>query len=402
MPAMNDARVTPRGQLNHQFDHSSLIGREQEYIDIRRLLAQPDCRLLTLVGPGGIGKTRLALRSGAMLADTFARGTTTVFLQPLQSAEFFTTAIADALGVSLTGSEPPIIQLGRYLHDKELLLILDNFEHLLAATDQLSTLLNATPRTKYLVTSREALNLREEWLYPVSGLSFPAEKEVDPAMRDYDAVRLFNERAQRVYPDFAPELEYEAVSRICRLVGGMPLALELSAAWRKTLSCREIAREIQGGLEFLTTHLRNVPERHHSIQTVFDQTWQRLNAREQDVFMRLSVFQGGIPRDAALHVAGATLPLLSILVDKSLLRLDVNGRYQIHELLRQYAAERFGRSAANVQQTQAEHAHFFIDFLARRRGDVGGGEQRRALLKSGKSWTTFALPGCGRWPTATL
>jgi DNA-binding CsgD family transcriptional regulator len=161
----------------------------------------------------------------------------------------------------------------------------------------------------------------------------------------------------------------------------MPLALELAAAWRKTLNCQEIADEIQGSLDFLTTHSRNVAERHHSIQTVFDQTWQRLNEKEQNVFKRLSVFRGGFQRDAIVDVTGASLPILSALVDKSLLRLDVNGRYQIHELLRQYAAEQLEKRASDVQQTQADHANFYIQFLHQRRQDVAGGRQREALLE---------------------
>jgi len=362
-------------------DHTSFIGREKEYSDIQQLLAQPGCRLLTLVGPGGIGKTRLALQLEALLRDKFARGSFVAYLQPLRSAEFFVSAVADALGISLIGQEPPLVQLAHYLSDKEALIILDNFEHLLDAADQLAILLPSTPQIKYLITSREALNLQEEWLYSVSGLAFPASSDSYLIGQNDDAVQLFNERARRVYPDFAPDTEVGAVIQICRLVGGMPLALELAAAWRKTLNCAEIANEIEGGLAFLTTRLRNVSERHHSIQTVFDQTWQRLDEREQAVFKRLSVFRGGFYRDAAVAVTGASLLILSTLVDKSLLSLDGSGRYQIHELLRQYAAEQLEKSADNVSQTQADHANFYIQFLHQRRGDVAGGRQREALLE---------------------
>ncbi len=359
-------------------DTTSFIGREKEYADIHQLLAQPDCRLLTLVGPGGIGKTRLALQLNTLLGDKFTRGSFVAYLQPLRSAEFFASAVADALGVSLTGQEPPLVQLAHYLSDKEALIIMDNFEHLLDAAEQLATLLSATPHIKYLITSREALNLQEEWLYPLSGLAFPTDAATE---QNDDAVQLFNDRAQRVYPDFAPDKEVEAVIQICQLVEGLPLALELAAAWRKTLACQAIADEIQGGLAFLTTRHRNVLARHHSMQTVFDQTWQRLNEREQAVFKRLSVFRGGFLREAVAAVTGASLPILSALVDKSLLRLDSNGRYQIHELLRQYAAEQLEKSADDGQQTQADHAAFYIQFLHQRSGDVVGGRQREALLE---------------------
>ena len=369
------------GSSNLPLQPTPFIGRSEEITEIGQLLTDPACRLLTLVGPGGIGKTRLALQLGTMNSDAFARGSFIVYLQPLRSAEFFVPAVADALGFSLTGQEPPLVQLGQYLSDKEALIILDNFEHLPDAADQLSTLLPSTPHVKYLITSREALNLQEEWLYPIVGLTFPTELDAVSAEQNYDAVQLFNERAQRVYTDFSPVEEVEAIIRVCRLVDGMPLALELAAAWRKTLNCQEIADEIQGSLDFLTTHSRNVAERHHSIQTVFDQTWQRLNEREQNVFKRLSVFRGGFQRDAVVEVTGASLPILSALVDKSLLRLDVNGRYQIHELLRQYAAEQLEKSASDVQQTQADHANYYIQFLYQRRQDVAGGRQREALLE---------------------
>jgi len=362
-------------------EHTPFIGREKEYTDIQHLFAQPECRLLTLVGPGGIGKTRLALQLSTLLSDDFARGAFIVYLQPLHSAEFFASAVADALGVSLTGQEPPLEQLGRYLSDKEALIIMDNFEHLLTAADQLAILLSVTPHIKYLITSREALNLQEEWLYPVPGLAFPTDLDTSLAGQNFAAVQLFNERAHRVYPDFAPDKEVEAVIRICQLVEGMPLALELAAAWRKTLECQEIADEIQGGLDFLRTRHRNVLERHQSMQTVFDQTWKRLNEMEQDVFKRLSVFRGGFQLDAVVDVTGTPLPILSTLVDKSLLRLDGNSRYQIHELLRQYAAEHLSQSAREEQQTQADHAKFFIQFLNQRSGDICGGRQRGALLE---------------------
>ena len=210
----------------------------------------------------------------------------------------------------------------------------------------------------------------------MSGLPFSTNHETD---NSNDAVQLFNDRALRVYPDFELDVEQDQIVRICRLVEGMPLALELAAAWRKTLNCQEIADEILGGLAFLTTRLRNATERHQSIQTVFDQTWQRLKKQEQDAFMRLSVFRGGFLRDAAAMVTGASLTELSALVDKSLLHLDKDGRYQIHELLRQYAAEKLSQLADEVQQVQADHASFYFQFLHQRSGDVGGGRQREAL-----------------------
>ena len=242
------------------------IGRDKEFAEIQPLLEQPACRLLTLVGPGGTGKTRLALQLGAMNEERFAQGTAVVTLQPLRSAEFFIPAIADAVGFSLTGQEPPVAQLSRYLSEKEIFIILDNFEHILDAADQLIDLLPASPHVKYLVTSREALNLQDEWLYPLTGLTFPTDADDQVATLTYDAVQLFAERARRAYPSFSPADEAEAIARICQLVDGLPLALELAAVWRRNLSCEEIATEIQrpGFSEYATARCAATASQHSS------------------------------------------------------------------------------------------------------------------------------------------
>jgi predicted ATPase/DNA-binding CsgD family transcriptional regulator len=376
---MNLTTIASGPYLSQELSDSPFIGRVKEVGEIDALLMQPACRVLTLVGPGGIGKTRLALQVAAHCQSAFERGVFVVFLQPLRSVEFFATAVAAALGVSLTGSEPPLVQLGRYLSDKEALIVVDNFEHLQAASADLLSLSAAAPKLTFLITSREALNLKEEWLYLVRGLSFPTEAEHKPTGADDDAIQLFIERARQVHRGFSPANEMAAIVDICRLVEGMPLALELAAAWRKAADCRQIATEIESGLAFLTSRFRNVSQRHQSMRTVFDQTWKRLDEAEQEVFKRLSVFRGGFEQSAAETVTGATLAELSTLVDKSLLRLDSGGRYQIHELLRQYGAEQLA-AADDVDRAQARHAAYFIDFLDGLAADVGSGRQREALL----------------------
>ena len=164
--------------------------------------------------------------------------------------------------MTLAGTGEPLAQVCQYLHDKAYLLVLDNLEHLLAGLDILTTLLHLAPASKLLVTSREALNLREEWLYPVPGLAYPQATAADTPT-DYAAVQLFADRARRVRRDFALADEYARVVRICQLVEGMPLALELAATWTKTLRCERIAAEIEQNLDFLSTRLRDLPERHH-------------------------------------------------------------------------------------------------------------------------------------------
>ena len=354
------------------------VGREEELAEIDRLLADPACRLLTLVGPGGIGKTRLAIQVAANHLDSFPGGVFFIPLQPLSSSEFLVPAIAGAVRYPFTGQESPRDQLLRYLGSQQMLLVLDNFEHLLDGADLLAAILEAAPRVKILVTSREVLDLQEEWIRPLKGLKYPQDDQGLP-LEDYSAVRLFYTRAHRVQAGFSLEKDYRCVVQICRLVQGMPLAIELAAAWLKTLPCAEVAAEIQRNLDFLATTLRNVPERHRNVRAVFDQSWQMLSAQEREVFKRLSVFQGGFLRPAAETVTGAGLLTLQSLVDKSLLHFTPGGRYEIHELLRQFAAEKLAVELREQAEASQQHAAYYAGFLQRRAARLKGSEQMQAL-----------------------
>ena len=351
--------------------------------ELLRLLSNPDCRLLTLVGPGGIGKTRLAIHTAYAFRQNMAHGVYFVPLQAVSSGEGLVSAAADTLKFPLSGQAAPQLQLLNYLRDKTLLLVLDNFEHLLGSGGALflPDLLEAAPSVKLLATSREVLNLQEEWLYPVQALPYPGETGQAGEITGYSALQLFAERAQRVRRDFSLAEEQASVTRICRLVEGMPLAIELAASWTKTMPCALIAAEIERSLNFLTSSLRNLPEQHRSMRAVFDHSWALLSLEEQQVFKRLSIFRGGFRREAAEQVAGASLLNLSALVDKSLLRWDPDGRYHIHELLRQYAEEHLHTAPEEPADIHNLHCAYYANFLKSRRQGILAGKQQEVMAE---------------------
>ena len=350
------------------------VGRETEISELTRLLRDPNHRLLTILATGGMGKTRLALEvAGRFIQSntTTTRGNIPLFdgvyfiqLAPLTTAESVPTAIAEALGMPFaTDGRSQAQQLCDVLREKSALLIMDNFEHLLDATTLIDDILISAPKVKVLATSRERLNLQAELLFNLSGMDFPDWETPEDALA-YTAVKLFLQSATRIRPDFAlvaDDLKY--VARICRLTQGLPLAILLAAAWVEALSLKEIADEIDKSLDFLESNLRDLPERHRSIRAVFDYSWNLLNSDERERFIRLSVFRGKFDRAAAQEVSGAGLRVLMALVNKSLLRRDPEGRYEIHELLRQYAEERLKSNSEAYTTALHLHSQHYLTML---------------------------------------
>lgn len=351
---------------------SPFLGRAEELSGIMKALEDPSCRLLTLVGLGGIGKTRLSLQAAAQRIETFRHG---VYFVPLASQTISSTtilvfSIADALKFSFFGKEDPKIQLLNYLREKEMLLVMDNFEHLVAESGLLSEILDCSPHIKFLVTSRIRLSLREEWIIEVKGMSFPASEKVED-MESYSAVRLFVQNARKVSPRFSlTEKDKPWVVRICQTVEGMPLGIELASVWVKMLSCEAIAQEIEKSLDFLTSSLRNIPDRHRSLKGVFNHSWDLLPEKEKRAFRKISVFRAGFSLEAGENVAGARLSMLASLVDKSLLHRKPTGRYEIHEVLRQYAEESLNESP-DKEAVGELHCRYYAGFAQRWTESIG-------------------------------
>ena len=335
------------------------IGRAQELAALAELIAQPQLRLITLTGIGGMGKSRLAIEVATRAHDEFPDGTAFVPLAALNSADLIVPAIAGALNIALSGSGDPISQLAHALRNRRSLVVLDGLEHLLpTGAEVLAQLLSALPQITWLVTSREVLQLSGEWVYEVQGMGDAAE-------------RLFVQTARRARNDLQLDTaEHEAVTRICQQLGGTPLAIELAAAWVRMLSLDEIADEIGRDLDLLAAHARDVPDRHRSMRAVFDHSWDLLSEADQNTLERLAVFRGGFTRESARQVAGASLAALSAFIGKSFIRRTRESRFDLHELVRQYALQRFeARSPGELQRARLAHANHFLQ-LARTAEDA--------------------------------
>jgi predicted ATPase/DNA-binding winged helix-turn-helix (wHTH) protein/Flp pilus assembly protein TadD len=353
------------------------VGRELELRRIAEQLSDPECRLLTIVAPGGMGKTRLAVEVAERVGATFADGVYFAPFAPVSDSEQMVFVVAESVGLSLDARAEPRTQLISYLAAKEMLLVLDNLEHL-SKLDLIADILTAAPRIRVLATSRERLNLHAEWTFELGGLGAPPPGS-DPEGASDDAFDLFVGSARRVQHDFsAGERTEDVVRRICRLVGGMPLAIELAAGWCELLSVEEIAAEIDRGLDFLDTDLRDIPDRQRSIQTVFDASWARLTPDERGVFMKLSVFRGGFTRAAATAIADAGLPMLRRLSNKSMISTTHDNRYAVHELLRQFG-ERQLADAELTSQVRRAHSDHFLSWLSGQAASLRGGRQQEAI-----------------------
>ena len=400
------ARMTARDTLpaatsgsipgNLPAELTPFIGREPELAALGQLLEDTQCRLITIVGLGGIGKTRLAIEAAQLSAELFPDGVWFIPLASLQSSLIIVPAIAAALDIKFRNPTNPQAVLLRYLRSKRTLLVLDNAEHLLDGVGVFAEILRDCQQVKILVTSRERINLLSEWVFDLQGLPVPPHSQVQQ-FEAYSSVALFLQSARRIRAGLEiREAEQPWVLKICQILEGMPLGIELSAAWVGLLSCEEIAKEIERNLDFLSVSMHDLPERHRSLRATVDHSWNLLNAEEERILNRLSVFPGKFCRIAAGEICGASLTVLASLRDKMLLyRMDEDS-YQLHEFIRAYARERL-EASGEAQAIHYLHAEYYAVLSETARAQIRGPEQRRWLerlerehnnIRAALAWST--------------
>lgn len=365
---------------------TTFVGRENELDRITDWIISPQNRLITLSGPGGIGKTRFALEIARMFIGLFEDGVFFVSLLTANTPDQIITLIAEAIKLPFTDQATTQKQLVDHLREKKMLLVLDNFEHLLRDEQPvlvLDQLLSATRNLKLLVTSREVLNLVQEQVYLLAGLRYPVDTNISLAnMHPYDAIDLFVRRTKQKFPDFRlHEHNLESIIRICKILEGLPLGVELAAATLCEQGCDEVLETYENNLGALATRMSNFQIRHRSLNAAFEISWEMLTAGLKESLHNLAFFLDGFSAQAALTVAGTGPNDLAALISKSLIRVNQNGRYSIHEAIRQFVRTK-SIPESNPDLLNEKHASFYAQFLK---------DQQQALLFDGQSEALDAI-----------
>ncbi|MEM7538713.1 MAG: tetratricopeptide repeat protein, partial [Chloroflexota bacterium] len=380
------------------------LGRQTELAAITHQLQLPDCRLLTITGFGGVGKTYVAIEAAKMIAQSqlFLHGIVYLSLAAVQSPERLPEAIIQAWGHIFSQHRELLPQICDYLKNKEMLIVLDNFEHILeapelvtkqpsapqrqvkaqSAVQTISQILRAAPHVKFLVTSRQPLKMQSEHLFFLSGMALPQTQiqqvSAPSDLLQFDAIRLFHQIAVRNHHAFELTAEnQDAVCRFCTMAQGSPLAIVLGAAHMDFLTPSELLEECQGSLDVLETEWLDLPERQRSVRAVFEHSWQWLDDTLKQVFLNLMVFHDGFTHKAARQVTGASLSQLKRLHSQSMIQLTDQGRYEIHELLRQFSREK--STSGQQSHVQDQHMRFYLTWLASQTNALCGPQPHKAV-----------------------
>jgi predicted ATPase/DNA-binding SARP family transcriptional activator len=377
--------ITPQNNLPQQV--TSFIGRETQQAEIMHLFDRN--RLITLAGPGGIGKTRLSLQVAGKVLDQFPDGVWFIELAPLTNPDLIAQTILSILHLGEQSGKTPLMVLEEQLIHKKLLLILDNCEHLIAGSARVAhALLKTTSEVKILATTREVMSIGEEIAWRVPSLELPDPKAASDQLSKYESVSLFVERALSVQPHLdLNETNMLAIAQICSRLDGIPLAIELAAARVNALGVKQIARRLDDRFRLLTKGSHIVLERHQTLRAAIDWSYNLLGADEKKLLARLSVFMGGWTLEAAEQVCVhkkdkfEVLDVLSNLIDKSLVTINAStdeARYHLLETTRQYALEKLGESAKN-KIWHDQHLEYFVDFAEKSHSEIKGSRQAEVL-----------------------
>lgn len=362
------------------------VGRVRELEELTSLVSEKDARLVTVLGHGGSGKTRLALQAAAELVDAFSEGVWFVPLEAVTTRAGMTAAIAECLSVRFTESGNEEKQLLSATTGMNALLVLDNFEHLTVNGPFVADLLSSSRGIRVITTSRTVLGVRSEVVFDLWGMSVP----IDPTqeIEFFDATRLFLDSARRVLPSFTPNpADRAAILRVCLLLQGLPLAIELAASWVRTISCVELQQELERDLGLLESPASDFPQRQRSLQAVFDYSWNLLGDHDRNALKGLSVFEGGFDRKAAEAVASCSLRSLQRLTGTSLVRSRHGGGHMLHPLTRSFAREMLSRDPGAMELIRERHSSYFGGTVGEYYARVHGESQAETL-----DWIAHELP----------
>ncbi len=375
-----DAKLTLKTIIKLPKQATRFVGRVQELKHLSETLSDESCRLLTLIGLGGSGKTRLSIALAQQQHHRFKDGIYFIALSKVNNSAAIITLLAQELNIKLSPRQDAKVQVLKYIEDKEMLLVMDNFEHLLnsseanlamdaavTAPELIAQLLEQSHNLKVLVSSRERLGLTGEWLVDVEGLAYPKDVEAiaeGDELGNYEAIQLFMNSALRVAPRLSfTEQDFLDIVSICAQVEGLPLAIELAASWARIMPISRIKTELDKSYELLESDLLDLPEKHRNIKQIFDTTWQSLSDVKKTTLTKLSVFSGDFSLDAAEFVSGTHFSLLLSLVNESLLKRVPPARFELHQLLKQYSSEVLLKSDTVVEDVKDKHAHFYSQVL---------------------------------------